>query len=218
MALAMARRVGVVAGVSIKGAHCPTGGLAGATETGERLPGERRFMRLKRARAKRATKIVPEDNTWGSTARDRTPRWLLRPRARRGRRRIGENGGRGVRTRIFVSRALEGAETERCAERVQASQIAVLENVRSAQLGRGNAEGAPDCERDEYASAHPAPAISHPPMPAPPARSTCRRAAAPTRGSLCGSQIPRRQILSRVPCVTRATAAGGRCRSCQTCA
>ena len=38
MALARARRVGVVAGVSIKGAHCPTGWLEGQPECGETHP------------------------------------------------------------------------------------------------------------------------------------------------------------------------------------
>ena len=39
MALARARRVGVVAGVSIKGAHCPTGGWRGQPESGKSTEG-----------------------------------------------------------------------------------------------------------------------------------------------------------------------------------
>ena len=183
MALARARRLGVVAGVSIKGAHCPTGGWAGATETGEKV-----------VQASAIQKNCPGGQFPGA------PGATSRSGRKRTRRREP-----GVRPHARLA-SVEGAEPERRTERPMPLRSPIPKMSVQCSAGEGTPKAHPRSERGERAGARPAlvPLVL---TPAPRARPTCPTAAASTRGSRCGLRIRRPRIPCRVPCATRARAA-----------
>jgi len=163
-----------------KGRALSDRGLAGATQTGEKLACGGVVSQGSNARESSALQKLSRRTIFGGPHAPRSA-----PAALKNESMAGADGWVELPDRVRL-----------CAHFARA-----LEDVRAR-------------ERQKFLSAY----LPYPTMPARRALSTCPTAAAPRLGSPCGSQSPRRRTLSRVPCVTPATAADGQCRSSQRCA